>query len=55
MFGLTMGEIKFISRASGLKPPQFMEQDEISPEFEKPSAGCTRCSKDPFPTANAYA
>jgi Fe-S-cluster containining protein len=35
MFGLTMGEIKFISRASGLKPRQFMEQDEISPEFEK--------------------
>ncbi len=35
MFGLTAGEIKIISRASGLKAGQFVEQDEITFEFER--------------------
>ena len=35
MFGLTVDEIQAISRASDLKPGQFMVKDEISPEFER--------------------
>ena len=35
MFGLTRLEIEAISKASGLKPRQFMESDLITPQFEK--------------------
>jgi Fe-S-cluster containining protein len=35
MFGLTRGEIKVMSRASGLDSPQFVVADQASPRFQE--------------------